>query len=213
MSWSCELGSIPTICANYLFNHLLTNQNKKIMASMRTFQDGVNQYNGFKVTVVRFVSAYDSSESGRTAAKHWGTIETPDGEIIDMGVKGMTTPQIKKKIEQLSGGGVRYTAREYNRGGESGGNKELNQLMKLREQLESIGMSTDELDAKIEAKKAEIEANRQRNDNAPRIKEIKKEMKKLEKIKESLESIGLDTTAIVEKIVALESELSVLLHD
>lgn len=179
---------------------------------MRTFQDGVNQYNGFKVTVVRFVSAYDSSESGRTAAKHWGTIETPDGEIIDMGVKGMTTPQIKKKIEQLSGGGVRYTAREYNRG-ESGGNKELNQLMKLKEQLESIGMSTSELDAKIEAKQAEIEANRQRNDNAPRIKEIKKEMKKLEKIKESLESIGLDTTAIVEKIVALESELSVLLHD
>ena len=183
------------------------------MASMRTFQDGVNQYNGFKVTVVRFVSAYDSSESGRTAAKHWGTIETTDGEIIDMGVKGMTTPQIKKKIEQLSGGGVRYTAREYNRGGESGGNKELNQMIKLREQLESIGMSSEELDAKIEAKKAEIEANRQRNDNAPRIKEIQKEMKKLEKIKESLESIGMDTTAIVEKIVALESELSVLLHD
>ena len=182
------------------------------MASKRFFQDGRNEYNGFVVNVVRFVSAYDSSESGRTAAHHWGTIETPDGEIIDMGVKGMTTPQIKKKIEQLSGGGVRYTAREYNRG-ESGGNKELNQLMKLRELLESLGLSTDELDAKIEAKKAEIEANRQRNDNAPRIKEIKKEMKKLEKIKESLESIGMDTTAIVEKIVALESELSVLLHD
>lgn len=182
------------------------------MASMRTFQDGVNQYNGFKVTVVRFVSAYDSSESGRTAAKYWGTIETPDGEIIDMGVKGMTTPQIKKKIEQLSGGGVRYTAREYNRG-ESGGNKELNQLMKLKEQLESIGMSTSELDAKIEAKQAEIEANRQRNDNAPRIKEIKKEMKKLEKIKESLESIGMSADEVWAKIVALESELSVLLHD
>ena len=182
------------------------------MASMRTFQDGVNHYNGFKVTVVRFVGAYDSSESGRTAAHHWGTIETPDGEVIDMGIKGMTTPQIKKKIEQLSGGGVRYEAREYNRG-ESGGNKELNQLMKLRESLESIGMSTSELDAKIEAKKAEIEANRQRNDNAPRIKEIKKEMKKLEKIKESLESIGMSTTEIVEKIVSLESELSVLLHD
>lgn len=182
------------------------------MASMRTFQDGVNHYNGFKVTVVRFVGAYDSSESGRTAAKHWGTIETPDGEVIDMGIKGMTTPQIKRKIEQLSGGSVRYSAREYNRG-DGGGNKELNQLMKLKEQLESIGMSTSELDDKIEAKKAEIEANRQRTDNAPRIKEIKKEMKKLEKIKESLELIGMDTTAIVEKIVSLESELSVLLHD
>lgn len=180
---------------------------------MRTFQDGVNQYNGFKVTVVRFVSAYDSSESGRTAAKHWGTIETPDGEIVDMGVKGMTTPQIKKKIEQLSGGGVRYSAREYNRGGDGGSNKELNQLMKLKEQLESIGMSTDEIDAKIEAKQAEIEANRQRNDNAPRIKEIKKEMKKLEKIKESLESIGMSADEVCAKIVALESELSVLLHD
>ena len=183
------------------------------MASKRFFQDGRNEFNGFVVNVVRFVSAYDSSESGRTAAKHWGTIETPDGEIIDMGVKGMTTPQIKKKIEKLSGGGVRYEAREYNRGESASGNKELNQLMKLKEQLESIGMDTSELDTKIEAKKTEIEANRQRNDNAPRIKEIKKEMKKLEKIKESLESIGMDTTAIVEKIVALESELSVLLHD
>lgn len=180
------------------------------MASMRTFQDGVNQYNGFKVTVVRFVSAYDSSESGRTAAKHWGTIETPDGEIIDMGVKGMTTPQIKKKIEQLSGGGVRYTAREYNRGGESGGNKELNQLMKLREQLESIGMSTDELDAKIEAKKTEIEANRQRNDNAPRIKEIQKEIRKLSKIAEQLVSVGLDTSAIADKILVLGREMESL---
>lgn len=179
------------------------------MASMRTFQDGVNHYNGFKVTVVRFVGAYDSSESGRTAAHHWGTIETPDGEVIDMGIKGMTTTQIKKKIEKLSGGYVRYTAREYNRG-ESGGNKELNQLMKLKEQLESIGMSTDELDAKIEAKKAEIEANRQRNDNAPRIKEIQKEIRKLSKIAEQLVAVGMDTSAIADKILVLGQEMESL---
>lgn len=183
------------------------------MASSRFFQDGRNEFNGFVVNVVRFVSAYDSSESGRTAAKHWGTIETPNGEIIDMGVNGMTTPQIKKKIEKLSGGDVQYTARDYNRGGDGGGNKELNQLMKLRDSLESLGMSTAELDAKIEAKKAEIEANRNRVNNAPRIKEIRKEMKKLEKIKESLESIGMSSIEVEEKIVALESELSVLLHD
>lgn len=179
------------------------------MASMRTFQDGRNEFNGFVVNVVRFVGAYDSSESGRTAAKHWGTIETPDGEIIDMGVKGMTTPQIKKKIESLSGGGVRYTAREYNRG-ESGGNKELNQLMKLKEQLESIGMSTSELDAKIEAKKAEIEANRQRTDNAPRIKEIQKEIRKLSKIAEQLVAIGMDTSEIANKILVLGQEMESL---
>lgn len=175
---------------------------------MRTFQDGRNEYNGFVVNVVRFVGAYDSSESGRTAAKHWGTIETPDGEIIDMGVKGMTTPQIKKKIESLSGGGVRYTAREYNRGGESGANKELNQLVKLKEQLESIGMSTDELDAKIEAKKAEIEANRQRNNNSQRIKEIQKEIKKLLKIATQLESVGMVSSQVNEKINDLEEELA-----
>lgn len=179
------------------------------MASKRFFNDGRNEYNGFVVNVVRFVSAYDSSESGRTAAKHWGTIETPDGEIIDMGVKGMTTPQIKKKIEQLSGGGVRYTAREYNRG-ESGGNKELNQLMKLKESLESLGMSTDELDAKIEAKKAEIEANRQRNDNAPRIKEIQKEIRKLSKIAEQLSAMGMDTNEVANKILALGQEMQSL---
>jgi predicted RNase H-like nuclease (RuvC/YqgF family) len=177
------------------------------MASSRFFNDGVNNYNGFVVNVVRFVGAYDSSESGRTAAKHWGTIETPDGEIIDMGVSGMTTPQIKKKIEKLSGGDVQYTAREYNRGGNGDSNKELNQLLKLRVSIESLGMNTDELDAKIEAKKAEIEAHRQRNDNSQRIKEINKEIKKLQKIATQLESVGMDVSQVTAKINDLEEEL------
>jgi predicted RNase H-like nuclease (RuvC/YqgF family) len=180
------------------------------MASSRFFQDGVNSYNGFVVNVVRFVGAYDSSESGRTAAKHWGTIETPDGEIIDMGVKGMTTPQIKKKIEKLSGGDVQYTARDYNRGGDGGANKELNQLMKLREQLESVGIDTAELDAKIEAKQAEIEANRQRDTNAPRIKELRKKIAKMEKIKQQMLALGCAVHDVDADIARLEEEIAEL---
>ncbi len=157
--------------------------------NQRTFQDGTNNVNGFVVNVVRFVGAQQVSETSRIAAKHWGTITTPSGEVIDMGESGMTTPQIKRIV-----GGE---TKSYNR---EGGSSEIKKLEQLKSQLESLGMSTVEVDAKIEAKKAEIEAERNRVENSSEIKKLEREIKKLEKIKEQLQSIGVSTIEIDEKL-------------
>lgn len=175
------------------------------MASKRFFQDGENLYQGYVIVVNRFTSAYDNGGNSRIAAKHWGIIRTPDGEAIAL--VGKTTNQIKKMITQLSGGGVAYSARDYARGGES---TELNQLIKAKETLESLGMCTAELDAKIEAKKAEIEANRNREDNTKKIKALRKEIAKIEKAREQMISLGCSTTELDSKIAALEERINSL---
>lgn len=134
--------------------------------NQRTFADGINEMNGYVINVIRFVGAYQNGANSRIAAKHWGTITTPDGEVIEMGESGMSTPQIKKII-----GGETKT---YNRNGKSG---ELKQLESLKSQLESLGMSTAEVDAKIEAKKAEIDAANNRIDNSKRKSRSSKKSK------------------------------------
>lgn len=164
--------------------------------NQRTFQDGINEINGFIVTVVRFVGAQQVSATSRVAAKHWGTITTPSGEIIDMGEYGMTTPQIKKIV-----GG---TTRTYNRGGDS---SELKELLKLKSQLETFGVDTTEVDVKIEAKRAEIEAESRRVDNSKEIKRIEKEISKLDKLVDSLTALGLSTYEVMNKIVALQAQI------
>lgn len=167
----------------------------EIMRSNRFFVDGLNEVNGFIVNVVRFVGAQQLSASSRIAARHWGTITYPNGDVLDMGINGMTTPQIKKII-----GGV---TKVYNRG-ES---VELKKLNQLRSQLESLGMCTDEVDAKIEAKKLEIEAESRRVDNSKEIKKLEKEISKLSKLVDSLTALGLSTDEVMDKIVALQAQI------
>lgn len=163
--------------------------------NQRTFQDGTNEVNEFVVNVVRFVGAQQVSETSRIAAKHWGTITTPSGEVIDMGESGMTTPQIKKIV-----GGE---TKPYNREGGS----EIKKLEQLKSQLESLGMSTIEVDAKIEAKKAEIEAESRSKENEKEIKKLEREIKKFESLKNQLESLGLATTEVTWKIADLNAQI------
>lgn len=172
--------------------------------NQRTFQDGINEVNGYVVNVVRFTSAYNTSfnEStgkwNRQCAKHWGTITTPSGEVIDMGESGMTTPQIKRII-----GGE---TKSYNRGGSS----EIKKLEKIKSQLESLGMSTADVDAKIEAEKARIEAERNQVDNSKEIKKLEKEIKKLEKLLNQMSDLGMSTAEIDSKISDLNSQIDAL---
>lgn len=168
--------------------------------NQRTFQDGINNVNGYIINVIRFVGAYQNGANSRIAAKHWGTITTPDGVVIEMGESGMTTPQIKKII-----GGE---SRSYNRGE---GNSEIKKLESLKSQLEQLGMDTAEVDAKIEAKKAEIEAERNRADNSAEIKKLEKEIKKLDKVKQQLESLGLSTEEIDSRYERIRSQIEDLL--
>ena len=168
--------------------------------NQRTFADGINNMNGYVINVIRFVGAYQNGANSRIAAKHWGTITTPDGEVIEMGESGMTTPQIKKIIGCES--------KSYNRVGING---EIKKLEQLKSQIESLGMSTAEVDAKIEAKKAEIEEANNRVDNSKEIKRLEKEIKKLDKVKQQLESLGLSTEEIDSRYGRLRSQIEDLL--
>lgn len=164
--------------------------------NQRTFVDGLNQMNGYVINVIRFVSAQQVSETSRIAARHWGTITTPSGEVIDMGESGMTTPQIKK----ICGG----ESRTYNRGGQSSA---IKQLEKVKSTLESLGMDTTEVDAKIEAEKARIEEENNRIDNSAEIKKLRKEHNNLSKTLEMLKLLGLSTTEVVEKMEEIEIQI------
>lgn len=172
--------------------------------NQRTFGDGINVVNGYTINVIRFVSAQQVSATSRIAAHYWGTITTPDGEVIDMGEAGMTVVQIKKII-----GGE---TRTYNRNGDNG---EIKKLEELKSTLESLGMSTSEVDAKIEAKKAEIEAQRAADVlaevNQTRIKAIQREIKKLEKVKSQISELGLSTLEVDGKINELQGEIASLM--
>lgn len=167
--------------------------------NQRTFQDGENQMNGYVINVIRFVGAQQVSDTSRIAARHWGTITTPSGEVIDMGESGMTTPQIKKIV-----GGE---ARTYNRGGQS---STIKQLEKVKSTLESLGMDTTEVDAKIDAEKARIEEEKNRIDNSAEIKKLEKEQKKLSKMREMLVNLGLSTAEVDAKMAELESQIESL---
>lgn len=178
------------------------------MAS-RMFLDGVNDYHGYQVTVTRFTSAYDSSESGRTAAKHWGTIKTPEGESVEM--DGMTTPEIKKMIEKLSNGDVAYTATDYARDGVRK-SSEIKELENAIETNKKFGLPTETLESLLAEKIAEDEANRAEKrrisaEERKRINGIKKQIKELEKAIEVNKKHGLDTIALETKIDELRAEI------
>ena len=172
--------------------------------NQRTFADGINEMNGYVINVIRFVGAQQMSDTSRIAAHYWGTITKPDGTEVSMGDNGMTVTDIKKIVSGM-------TTRTYNRSGES---SEIKRLEAIKSQLESFGLSTAEVDAQIEAKKAEIEsakaADALREVNKSRIKALNKDLKKLSEIRSSMESVGVDTTEIFAKMNAIEEEIASL---
>lgn len=169
--------------------------------NQRTFADGINELNGYVINVIRFVGAQQISNTSRIAAHYWGTITKPDGTEIGMGDNGMTVTDIKKIVSGMA-------TRTYNRSGES---SEIKKLEALKSQLESLGLSTAEIDAQIEAKKAEIEESKlevQRiAEFAKKKKEIEKEVKKLESLKSTMAAAGLNTAEIDARIALKYAEI------
>lgn len=103
------------------------------MATNNTFLlEGTNNVNGYTVTVERVIKAHHVSETNAVAKKHWGTIQSPDGDVTTM--DGWTTVRIKKFC------GVASTPRT---------NGVLTELKKAKAILESMGLSTADIDAKI----------------------------------------------------------------
>lgn len=162
----------------------------------RTFNHGINEVNGYKVNIIRVVSAYNNADNSRIAAKYFGDITHPNGDITFMGDDGMTVTQIKKIV-----GG---SSRTYNRSGES---NELKKLESLKAQLESLGINTADIESKIEAKKAEIERERisaeLRENILKRIKELKKDLLKYMELHN-------DMTEVDSKIDLIRAEISLL---
>lgn len=169
--------------------------------NQRTFADGINEMNGYVINVIRFVGAQQISNTSRIAAHYWGTITKPDGTEICMGDNGMTVTDIKKIVSGMA-------TRTYNRSGES---SEIKKLEALKSQLESLGMSTAEIDAKIDAKKAEIEESQLEAQRiaefAKKKKEIEKEIKKLNSLKSTMAAAGLNTAEIDARIALKYAEI------
>lgn len=170
----------------------------------RTFEIGLNELNGYTINVIRFVGAYQNGENSRIAAHYWGDITHPNGDITLMGDNGMTVTEIKKIV----GGSVNH----YNRGGES---SEIKKLEEVKSKLESLGLSTTEVDAKIQALKDERDALRclaiEAEANRTQIKAYEKEIKKLEKVKSQISVLGLSTLEIDEKISNFQAEIAALM--
>lgn len=102
--------------------------------------EGTNEVNGFTVTVERVVKAHHVSSTNAVAKRHWGTIQSPDGDITTM--DGWTTVRIKKFC------GVASTPRA---------NGVLSELKKAKAILESMGLPTTEIDSRIAEEQATIE--------------------------------------------------------
>lgn len=162
--------------------------------NQRTFADGINEMNGYVINVIRFVGAQQISNTSRIAAHYWGTITKPDGTEIGMGDNGMTVTDIKKIVSGMA-------TRTYNRSGES---SEIKKLETLKSQLESLGLSTAEIDAQIEVKKLETQRIAE---FAKKKKEIEKEVKKLESLKSTMAAAGLNTSEIDARIALKYAEI------
>ena len=56
--------------------------------------EGTNNVNGYTITVERVIKAHHVSSTNAVAKRHWGTIQSPGGDITTM--DGWTTVRIKK---------------------------------------------------------------------------------------------------------------------
>ena len=154
---------------------------------------GENTVNGHIINVERVVSAQQVSATSRIAARYFGTITKTNGSTITLGEKGKTAGQIKALV------GVAST-RE---------NSEVAKLRKAMLQLEQLGLSTEEVANKIaeaEAREAEAREAREAEARANSVAERtrKKELKKLQGVREQLEQLGLSTEEIDSKIEGLQ---------
>ena len=153
---------------------------------------GENVVNGYTINVERVVSAQQATATSRIAARYFGAITEPSGNVIQLGEKGKTAGQIKAIVGIVS-------ARE---------NSEISKLKSAKKQLEALGLSTAEIEEKItEAEAREAEASEAREAearaNSQAEKARKKELKKLLEVKKQLQALGLSTAEIDTKIEGL----------
>lgn len=177
-------------------------------SSQRAFADGINFVNGYQVNIIRFVGAQQITATNRKAALYWGTITTPEGDVINLGDNGSEVGKIKKLC------GITEKT-PYNRGG-VGTPRESQEIKKLRQAistLESMGMDSSAVQAKLDELIAKSEEDKKVADAAKKAKseenkKIKKEIKGLESALASMYAAGLDTAMVVAKIKELKAQIA-----
>lgn len=123
---------------------------------MKALVLGENRVNGFVINIVRFVPSETISSSSRRAAKYFGTITTPSGEVINLGDNGKTATWIKNKI------GVKAQTQS----------SIIADLEAMKAKAEELGLDTSAIEEKISSERERIE-----RENAERDAQIASERK------------------------------------
>ena len=149
---------------------------------MKALVLGENHVNDFVINIVRFVPSETISSSSRRAAKYFGTITTPSGEVINLGDNGKTATWIKNKI------GIKAESKS----------SIITDLEAMKAKAEELGLDTSAIEEKISSERERIE-----RENAERDAQIASERK--EKIRKRLTK-ARSMVSEFEDIVALIDE-------
>lgn len=123
---------------------------------MKALVLGENRVNDFVINIVRFVPSETISSSSRRAAKYFGTITTPSGEVINLGDNGKTATWIKNKI------GIKAQAQS----------SIIAALEAMKAKAEELGLDTSAIEEKISSERERIE-----RENAERTAQIEAQMR------------------------------------
>lgn len=154
---------------------------------MKALVLGENRVNGFVINIVRFVPSETISSSSRRAAKYFGTITTPSGEVINLGDNGKTATWIKSKI------GIKDQAQI----------SIIADLEAMKAKAEELGLDTSAIEEKISSEKERIEREREERDAQIASERKEKIVKRLLKARSILFDFADIVALIDEKLEGL----------
>lgn len=154
---------------------------------MKALVLGENRVNDFVINIVRFVPSETISSSSRRAAKYFGTITTPSGEVINLGDNGKTATWIKNKI------GIKAQAQS----------SIIADLEAMKAKAEELGLDTSAIEEKISSERERIERERAERDAQIASERKEKIIKRLLKARSILYDFEDIVALIDEKIEGL----------
>lgn len=154
---------------------------------MKALVLGENRVNDFVINIVRFVPSETISSSSRRAAKYFGTITTPSGEVINLGDNGKTATWIKNKI------GIKAQAQS----------SIIADLEAMKAKAEELGLDTSAIEEKISSEKERIERENAERDAQIASERKEKIVKRLLKARSILSDFEDIVALIDEKIEGL----------
>lgn len=154
---------------------------------MKALVLGENRVNDFVINIVRFVPSEAISSSSRRAAKYFGTITTPSGEVINLGDNGKTATWIKNKI------GIKAQAQS----------SIIADLEAMKAKAEELGLDTSAIEEKISSERERIEREREERDAQIASERKEKIVKRLMKARSILIDFADIVALIDEKLEGL----------